>query len=121
MTTKFKIGLDYGGTKIEGILLDESGKEIKRKRFNYNQNYEFVPISEFNSENDTKFINQFDNILDLDISEYKNLKEKIAFKKKHTINNPNVSKRNLELINKLILAKLKCTKMMLKAIPIKAL
>ena len=40
MTTKFKIGLDYGGTKIEGILLDESGKEIKRKRFNYNQNYE---------------------------------------------------------------------------------
>jgi hypothetical protein len=68
---------------------------------NYNQNYEFVPISEFNSENDTKFINQFDNILDLDISEYKNLKEKIAFKKKHTINNPNVSKRNLELINNL--------------------
>ena len=68
---------------------------------NYNQNYEFVPISEFNSENDTKFINQFDNILDLDISEYKNLKEKIAFKKKHTINNQNVSKRNLELINNL--------------------
>ena len=39
MTTKFKIGLDYGGTKIEGILLDENGKEIKRKRFNYSQNY----------------------------------------------------------------------------------
>ena len=39
MTTKFKIGLDYGGTKIEGILLDENGKELKRKRFNYNQNY----------------------------------------------------------------------------------
>ena len=39
MTTKFKIGLDYGGTKIEGILLDENGKDIKRKRFNYSQNY----------------------------------------------------------------------------------
>ena len=68
---------------------------------NYNQNYEFVPISEFNPENDTKFINQFDNILDLDISEYKNLKEKLELKKKHIINNKNITKRNLELINKL--------------------
>ena len=65
---------------------------------NFKQDYEFVPISEFNSENDTKFIDQFDNILDLDISEYKNLKEKLEFKKKN-INN--ISERNLDLINKL--------------------
>ena len=28
----FRIGLDLGGTKIEGIVLDESGKELFRKR-----------------------------------------------------------------------------------------
>jgi|TARA_B110000503_G_C7047559_1_gene370865 fructokinase len=39
MTTKFKIGLDYGGTKVEGILLNENGEEMKRKRYNYNQDY----------------------------------------------------------------------------------
>ena len=32
MTKKFKIGIDYGGTKIEGILLNENGKQIERKR-----------------------------------------------------------------------------------------
>ncbi len=40
MTTKFKIGIDYGGTKIEGILLDHLGKEIDRKRSSYDKNYQ---------------------------------------------------------------------------------
>ena len=40
MSKKFKIGIDYGGTKIEGILLDSSGKEIDRKRVNYNKDYQ---------------------------------------------------------------------------------
>ena len=30
MSKKFKIGIDYGGTKIEGILIDAVGKEIER-------------------------------------------------------------------------------------------
>ena len=40
MSKKFKIGIDYGGTKIEGILLDEFGKIIERKRVNYKKNYQ---------------------------------------------------------------------------------
>ncbi len=40
MTTKFKIGIDQGGTKIEGILLDHLGKEIDRKRSSYDKNYQ---------------------------------------------------------------------------------
>ena len=40
MSKKFKIGIDYGGTKIEGILLNESGKTIERKRVNYEKNYQ---------------------------------------------------------------------------------
>tara|TARA_B100000902_G_C27294071_1_gene908886 strand:- start:1293 stop:2210 length:918 start_codon:yes stop_codon:yes gene_type:complete len=40
MTTSFKIGIDYGGTKIEGILLDQKGHEIKRKRTSYDKNYD---------------------------------------------------------------------------------
>ena len=36
----FKIGIDYGGTKIEGILIDSNGKEILRKRSTYEKNYE---------------------------------------------------------------------------------
>ena len=31
MSEKFKIGIDYGGTKIEGILMDQSGKEVQEK------------------------------------------------------------------------------------------
>ena len=27
-----KIGIDLGGTKTEGILIDSSGKELKRNR-----------------------------------------------------------------------------------------
>ena len=34
----FKIGIDYGGTKIEGILIDANGKEILRKRSTYEKN-----------------------------------------------------------------------------------
>ena len=33
MTKKFKIGIDYGGTKIEGILLDPNGEKLERKRY----------------------------------------------------------------------------------------
>jgi len=28
----FRIGMDLGGTKIEGIILDAQGKELFRKR-----------------------------------------------------------------------------------------
>ena len=28
----YKIGIDYGGTKIEGILINDKGEEILRKR-----------------------------------------------------------------------------------------
>ena len=38
--TKFKVGIDYGGTKIEGILMDNEGNEILRKRSTYEKNYE---------------------------------------------------------------------------------
>ena len=40
MTSKFKIGIDYGGTKIEGILMDSLGKEVLRKRSTYDKNYQ---------------------------------------------------------------------------------
>ncbi|HSY74545.1 MAG TPA: ROK family protein, partial [Dongiaceae bacterium] len=33
----FRIGMDLGGTKIEGIVLDESGKELFRKRIETQQ------------------------------------------------------------------------------------
>jgi len=39
MSNKFKIGIDYGGTKIEGILLNDSGDQIERKRYSYEKNY----------------------------------------------------------------------------------
>ncbi len=35
----FKIGIDYGGTKIEGILLNKNGDQIRRKRYSYDKNY----------------------------------------------------------------------------------
>jgi len=40
MNEKFKIGIDYGGTKIEGILIDQTGKEVLRKRSTYDKNYQ---------------------------------------------------------------------------------
>ena len=40
MTKKFKIGIDCGGSKIEGILINNDGKEIERKRTVYNKNYD---------------------------------------------------------------------------------
>ena len=39
MTSEYKIGIDYGGTKIEGILIDGQGNEILRKRSTYEKNY----------------------------------------------------------------------------------
>ena len=33
----YKIGIDLGGTKIEGILLDEKYNTIQRKRIETNQ------------------------------------------------------------------------------------
>jgi len=35
-----KIGIDLGGTKTEGILIDENGKELNRKRIKTEKNYE---------------------------------------------------------------------------------
>ena len=40
MNEKFKVGIDYGGTKIEGILMDQTGKEVLRKRSTYDKNYQ---------------------------------------------------------------------------------
>ena len=40
MKDKFKIGIDYGGTKIEAILMNDKGNEIKRERSEYDRNYE---------------------------------------------------------------------------------
>ena len=34
-----KIGIDLGGTKTEGILLDEFGNTLERKRFNNDKDY----------------------------------------------------------------------------------
>ena len=39
MFDNFKVGIDYGGTKIEGILMDDKGNEILRKRSTYEKNY----------------------------------------------------------------------------------
>ena len=35
-----KIGIDLGGTKTEGIIIDNDGKELKRKRIQTEKNYE---------------------------------------------------------------------------------
>ena len=35
-----KIGIDLGGTKTEGILIDNKGKELTRKRISTEKNYE---------------------------------------------------------------------------------
>ena len=35
-----KIGIDVGGTKTEGILIDNLGKELARKRIKTEKNYE---------------------------------------------------------------------------------
>ena len=56
MKSKFKIGIDYGGTKIEGILLDQNGKQIERKRYSYERNY----LSGI--ETVKKLVDQFDKI-----------------------------------------------------------
>ena len=40
MKGKFKIGIDYGGTKIEAILMNDKGNQIKRERIEYDRNYD---------------------------------------------------------------------------------
>ena len=35
-----KIGIDLGGTKTEGILIDELGKELSRTRIKTEKNYD---------------------------------------------------------------------------------
>lgn len=44
MSLMFRIGIDLGGTKIEGIVLDESGKEIFRKRVDTQQENGYAHI-----------------------------------------------------------------------------
>ncbi len=58
MSKKFKIGIDYGGTKIEGILLDGNGLQIERKRYSYEKNY----LSGI--ETVKKLVEEFDKISD---------------------------------------------------------
>jgi fructokinase len=55
MSKKFKIGIDYGGTKIEGILLDDNGLQIERKRYSYEKNY----LSGIDTVK--KLVDEFDN------------------------------------------------------------
>ena len=66
----------------------------------YDQNYEFVPISEFDYSKDNKFINQYDNILDLDMSEYKNLRQKIKAKDEN-VNFDELNKKYIKMIQNL--------------------
>jgi fructokinase len=40
----FRIGIDLGGTKIEGIVLDESGRELSRKRIDTQQELGYYHI-----------------------------------------------------------------------------
>ena len=40
-----KIGIDVGGTKTEGILLDPNGTEIDRKRINTEKSYDGTILS----------------------------------------------------------------------------
>lgn len=40
----FRIGIDLGGTKIEGIVLDESGRELARKRIGTGQQNGYLHI-----------------------------------------------------------------------------
>ncbi len=40
----FRIGIDLGGTKIEGIVLDACGQELVRKRLDTQQEKGYVPI-----------------------------------------------------------------------------
>ena len=35
-----KIGIDLGGTKTEGVLIDNSGKELSRNRIKTEKNYD---------------------------------------------------------------------------------
>ena len=51
-----KIGIDLGGTKIEGILLDDKLKEVERKRIPTNQErgYKFIIDSIISLVNDLK-------------------------------------------------------------------
>ena len=35
-----RIGIDLGGTKTEGILLDKNGNELKRERIKTEKNYD---------------------------------------------------------------------------------
>jgi len=51
-----KIGIDLGGTKTEGILLDENNKVIQRKRITTIQNYEKILESITSLVNDLKNI-----------------------------------------------------------------
>lgn len=40
----FRMGIDLGGTKIEGILLDPAGKELRRKRVDTEQQHGYFHI-----------------------------------------------------------------------------
>jgi fructokinase len=35
-----KVGIDLGGTKTEGILIDDTGKELARNRIKTEKNYD---------------------------------------------------------------------------------
>ena len=57
-----RIGIDLGGTKIEGILLDESGSIIERKRIptNRNNGYEYIIDKIINLISDLQLMSKTD-------------------------------------------------------------
>ena len=57
-----RIGIDLGGTKIEGIMLDESGSIIERKRIptNRNNGYEYIVDKIINLITDLQFMSKTD-------------------------------------------------------------
>ena len=55
-----KIGIDLGGTKTEGILLDRNGKELTRKRIKTEKNYQGTINGIFSIVND--FENEFGKV-----------------------------------------------------------
>ena len=55
-----KVGIDLGGTKTEGILLDRNGKELTRKRIKTEKNYQGTISGIFSIVND--FENEFGKV-----------------------------------------------------------
>ena len=69
-----KIGIDLGGTKTEGILIDSSGSELTRKRINTEKNYQGTMdgivslIKEFENDFKTIVSGKYSNKIDIEFA-----------------------------------------------------